>query len=267
LCCFLTGSSFKKYSTGHGSSSWHGDGQYTSGPNNGQYAGSHNASGSRNDVQYAGSSNHNDGQYGGSCYGASATPPSTSLATPSPCATPATPSPHRRPVPQQLRTPQHLFCRMFLCMPQLPFLHCCPLLTIRQLSNQYRVQGTVQHPQLLSDGLFVFLSTGKYDGPWRYQHRAQLPPEHRWFYIHCISQSDNRRHLQRLFHKQSWCQHDLCHSRDHQRSRPHTFILGVHMVLKRNHNSREAREVDEPFKSHKRPPKVILYLVHLSTTH
>ena len=107
-CHFLTGSSFKKYSTGHGSSSWHGDGQYASGPDDGQYAGSHNTSGSRDDVQYAGSSNHNDGQYGGSCYGASTTPPSASLATPSPCATPATPSPRRRPVPQQLQTPQHL---------------------------------------------------------------------------------------------------------------------------------------------------------------
>ena len=152
-------------------------------------------------------------------------------------------------------------------MPQFPFLHCCPLLTICQLSNQYHVQGTVQHPQLLSNGLFVFLPTGEYDGPWRYQHGAQLPPKHRRFYVHHISRSDNRRHLQRLFHKQSWCQRDLCHSRDCWRSRPHTFILGVRMVLKRNCNLCEVREVDELFESHKQPPKVILCLVHLSTTH
>jgi len=156
---------------------------------------------------------------------------------------------------------------MFLHMPQFPFLHCCPLLTICQLSNQYRVQGTVQHPQLLSDRLFVFLPTREYDGPWRYQHRAQLPPKHRWFYVHCISRSDNRRHLQRLFRKQSRCQHDLHHSWDHWRSHPHTFILGVRMVLKWNHNLHEAREVDKLFESHKQPPKVILCLVHLSTTH
>ena len=152
-------------------------------------------------------------------------------------------------------------------MPQFPFLHCCLLLTIRQLSNQYRVQGTVQHPQLLSDGLFVFLPTGEYDRPWWYQHRAQLPPKHHQFYIHCISQSNNRCHLQRLFCKQSWYRHDLHHSQDHQHSCPHTFILGIHMVLKQNRNSHKAREVDEPFKSHKQPPKVILCLVHLSTTH
>jgi len=168
LCRFLTGSLFKKYSTSHGSSSWHGDSQYTSSPNDSQYAGSHNASGSHNNIQYASSSNYNDGQYGGSCYGASTTPPSASLATPSPCATPATPSPHQCPVLQQLRMPQHLFRRMFLHMPQFPFLHCCPLLTIRQLSNQYHVQGTVQHPQLLSNRLFIFLPTGEYDRPWRY---------------------------------------------------------------------------------------------------
>ena len=267
LCRFLTGSSLKKYLTGHGSSSWHGDSQYTSGPNNSQYAGSHNASGSRDDIQYAGSSNHDDGQYGWSCYGASATPPSTSLATPSMCATPATPSPRWCPVRQQLWMPQHLFCRMFLHMSQFPFLHCCLLLTICQLSNQYNVQVTVQHPQLLSNGLFVFLPTGEYDRPWRYQHRAQLPPEHCRFYIHHICWFDNRCHLQRLFCKQSQCQRDLCHSQDHQCSRPHTFILGVCMVLKWNCNSCEVREVNEPFKAHKQPPKVILCLVHLSTTH
>jgi len=163
--------------------------------------------------------------------------------------------------------PQHLFRRMFLHMPQFPFLHCCLLLTICQLSNQYRVQGTVQHPQLLSDGLFIFLPTGEYDGPWQYQHGAQLPPEHRRFYVHRISRSNNRRHLQRLFRKQSRCRRDLRHSQDRRRSRPHTFILGVHMVLKRNRNLREAREVDKLFESHKQPPKVILCLVHLSTTH
>jgi len=163
--------------------------------------------------------------------------------------------------------PQHLFRRMFLHMPQFPFLHCCLLLTICQLSNQYRVQGTVQHPQLLSDGLFIFLPTGEYDGPWQYQHRAQLPSEHRRFYVHRISRSNNRRHLQRLFRKQSQCRRDLRHSQDRRRSRPHTFILGVHMVLKRNRNLREAREVDKLFESHKQPPKVILCLVHLSTTH
>jgi len=267
LCHFLTGSLFKKYLTSHSSSSWHGDGQYTSGPDNSQYAGSHNASSSHNDVQYAGSSNHNDSQYGGSCYRASATPPSASLATPSLCATPATPSPRWCLVPQQLWTPQHLFCRMFLHMPQFPFLHCCPLLTIRQLSNQYHVQVTVQYPQLLSDRLFIFLPTREYDGPWQYQHRAQLPPEHCQFYVHCICQSNNRRHLQRLFCKQSQCQCDLHHSQDRWCSCPHTFILGVCMVLKQNRNSRKVREVNKPFESHKQPPKVILCLVHLSMTH
>ena len=142
-CHFLTGSSFKKYLTGHGSSIWHGDGQYASGPNDGQYAGSHNASGSCDNVQYTSSSNYDDSQYGGSCYGASTTPPSTSLATLSTCATPATPSPCQCPVLQQLWMPQHLFCRMFLHMPQFPFLHCCLLLTICQLSNQYHVQVIV----------------------------------------------------------------------------------------------------------------------------
>jgi len=163
--------------------------------------------------------------------------------------------------------PQHLFCRMFLHMPQFPFLHCCLLLTICQLSNQYHVQVTVQHPQLLSDRLFIFLPTREYDGPWQYQHRAQLPSEHHQFYVHCICQSNNRHHLQRLFCKQSQCQHDLCHSWDHQRSCPHTFILGIRMVLKQNCNLCEAREVDELFKSHKQPPKVILCLVYLSTTY
>jgi len=79
---------FEKYSTGHGSSSWHGDGQYASGRDDGQYAGGHNPSGSRDDVQYAGGHNpngsrddvqytggstHDDSQYSGSRYGASAT--------------------------------------------------------------------------------------------------------------------------------------------------------------------------------------------------
>jgi len=165
-CRFLTGLSFKKYSTSHSSSSWHSDGQYASGPNDSQYAGSYNASSSCNNIQYTGSSNHDDSQYGRSCYRVSATPPSASLAIPFLCATPATPSPCKCLVPQQLQMPQHLFCRMFLCMPQFPFLYCCPLLTIHQLSNQYCVQVTVQHPQLLSNGLFIFLPTREYDGPW-----------------------------------------------------------------------------------------------------
>jgi len=57
---------FEKYSTGHGSSNWHGDGQYAS---------------SRDDGQYTGSSNHNDGQYGGSRYGASSTDVAATVAT------------------------------------------------------------------------------------------------------------------------------------------------------------------------------------------
>jgi len=66
---------FEKYSTGHGSSSWHGDGQYATGrDDDGQYASAHhNPSGSRDDVQYTGGSTHDDSQYSGSRYGASST--------------------------------------------------------------------------------------------------------------------------------------------------------------------------------------------------
>lgn len=57
---------FEKYSTGHGSSNWHGDGQYAR--DDGPYA----AGGSvRDDGQYAGSSIHDGSQYGGSPGGSS----------------------------------------------------------------------------------------------------------------------------------------------------------------------------------------------------